>query len=114
LIFENEDQPFGFVQFSDIFDACGTEWGFYVSPNAPKGTGFALGQAAIRFAFTQLAVDKIIGNVMEHNVPSLRFHEKLGFAQNPNKNNSSHMLSFELTFEVWLQCLEMQHQEVVQ
>ena len=114
LLYVKEDQSLGFVQFSGIYDACGTEWGFYVSPNAPKGTGFALGQAAIRFAFTQLAVDKIIGNVMEHNVASLRFHEKLGFAQNPNKNNSSHMLSFELTFEVWLQCLEMQHQEVVQ
>ena len=113
LIYVKEDQPLGFVQFSGIYDACGTEWGFYASPNAPKGTGFALGQAAIRFAFTQLAVDKIIGHVLEHNAASSRFHEKLGFAQHPNKNYSSHMLSFELPFEGWLKSLETQNQGVV-
>jgi len=55
------------------------EWGFYVAPDAAKGTGRALGVAALRYAFETLSLRKLCGEVIATNVRSLRFHEKLGF-----------------------------------
>ena len=79
LIYQPKDEPLGFVQFSGLFDSHAAEWGFYLSPGAPKGTGRLLGVSALYYGFTQLGVGKIVGKVMEKNEASQRFHDRLGF-----------------------------------
>ena len=78
LIFENEAEPMGFVSFN-LAGGGVSEWGFYVRPHAPKGTGTQLGIAAIRYGFDDLKLQKICGRVLGGNDRSIRFHEKLGF-----------------------------------
>jgi UDP-4-amino-4,6-dideoxy-N-acetyl-beta-L-altrosamine N-acetyltransferase len=111
-VFEKEGQPLGFVQFSKTFDESVAEWGFYVAPNSPKGTGYELGMSALQIAFVQLCVSKVIGNIMDHNEASIRFHRKLGFEQRKLNMVITNTVSFELSFEVWLKTLEIQYQGV--
>jgi UDP-2,4-diacetamido-2,4,6-trideoxy-beta-L-altropyranose hydrolase/UDP-4-amino-4,6-dideoxy-N-acetyl-beta-L-altrosamine N-acetyltransferase len=101
LIYEYLGEPMGFVQFSGLFDAQGATWGFYLSPKASKGTGGVMGTSALHYGFTQLGVDKILGEVMLENEASKRFHERLGFLQTNAGELNTPMLLFELTFESW-------------
>jgi RimJ/RimL family protein N-acetyltransferase len=55
------------------------DWGFYVAPDAPKGSGTLLGQRALAFAFEEMQVHKLFGQVIAKNIASIRFHERLGF-----------------------------------
>ena len=81
LIVESEDAPIGFVQFNPIGSGAVADWGFYASPSAPKGSGRKLGQAALHHAFNELALHKVCGQAIESNLPSIGFHEKLGFSR---------------------------------
>lgn len=81
LIFEREGQAAGFASFS-----CGphprvADWGFYAAPGAPKGTGRALGNAALQHAFDHLALHKVCGLVMGSNTRSVNLHLGIGFRQ---------------------------------
>lgn len=81
LIFETGPTSQGFVQITRL--ECGpvAEWGFYVSPYAPKGIGRRMGQAALRYAFEQIKLHKLCGQALAYNESSIYFHRALGFQQ---------------------------------
>lgn len=80
LVFEREGRPAGFVNLHETARGSIFDWGFYAAPDAPKGTGQVLGQAALRFAFTEAGAHRVCGQVIAYNEKSLRFHLRLGFA----------------------------------
>ncbi len=81
LIFERGGLPLGVINFSPTrFDGV-LNWGFYASPDAPRGTGRALGQAAMEHAFQKLGQHKVCGEAIASNERSIRLHESLGFIQ---------------------------------
>lgn len=80
LIFEYETEPRGFVHFQKINDGSVANWGFYVAPNSPRGTGMCLGMSALAFAFDR-KMHKICGQVLDYNERSMRLHHRLGFKQ---------------------------------
>lgn len=81
LIVEEADTPLGFVHFSNVKPGGVGEWGFYVRPDAPRGSGRKLGHAALSHAFGPLKLHKVSGQVLTQNEASLRFHENLGFTR---------------------------------
>lgn len=81
LIFEQEAVPLGFVNITQVVPEQIADWGFYLAPDAPRGTGQRLGEAALEFAFRSLELHKVCGQALEFNARSIRFHEKLGFVQ---------------------------------
>ena len=81
LIFEINGAPLGYINFTRQQSNDVANWGFYLSPDAPKGTGILLGRAAINFSYEQLKLHKVCGEVLAFNERSIRFHKKLGFMQ---------------------------------
>lgn len=81
LIVLDGGKPIGFVQFNPVTHGGIAEWGFYASPDAPKGSGRKLGQASLRYAFKDLGLHKVCGQAIESNTASIMFHQKLGFAE---------------------------------
>jgi UDP-4-amino-4,6-dideoxy-N-acetyl-beta-L-altrosamine N-acetyltransferase len=79
LIFEAEDQAMGFVQLTSSNGDRVAEWGFYVSPDGPRGMGRRLGRAALHHCFGPLNFHKVRGDTLAYNVVSIRFHQMLGF-----------------------------------
>ena len=82
LIYTETTKPLGFIQFSAIrnFNKL-VEWGFYVAPDASKGTGSRMTALAIEFAFNDLHIHKIFAEILDYNEPSIQLHRKLGFNQ---------------------------------
>lgn len=78
LIYE-EEEPLGFVSFRTGENSTEAVWGFYLAPDAPRGSGISMGRRALDFAFSQLAYEAILGEVIEFNHRSSTYHEKLGF-----------------------------------
>lgn len=81
LIFEQDGMPCGYVQFTGLASGGVADWGFYVSPEAGKGTGRALGNAALDHAFRELALHKVCGQALAFNERSIAFHLSLGFTR---------------------------------
>jgi len=81
VIIEDEIGPFGFVQFNNVADNGIANWGFYVAPESPKGSGLRLGIEALRYAFETLKVSKVEGKVLDFNKASISYHLRLGFNQ---------------------------------
>ena len=81
LIFEENHQPLGFVNFNEAGQDGIVDWGFYAAPDAPKGSGRQLGRAALNYAFTQLKRHKVCGQALTYNERSIQFHQSLGFEQ---------------------------------
>lgn len=81
LVFEQDSVPLGFINIQLISEAGVADWGFYVAPGAPRGTGGNLGAEALRYAFSDLGIHKICGQALRFNERSIRFHTKLGFTQ---------------------------------
>ena len=81
LILEIDTESLGFIQFklNDKRDGVG-EWGFYVSPQAPPGTGSMLGRQGVAYAFKELKLRKLYGKAIAYNQKSINFHKKLGFS----------------------------------
>jgi UDP-4-amino-4,6-dideoxy-N-acetyl-beta-L-altrosamine N-acetyltransferase len=81
MMVEEKKKPIGCVQFSKVaIDGVG-DWGFYVVPNSPKGTGRKLGVTALSYAFDVLRLHKVCGQAIELNTASIGFHQALGFKQ---------------------------------
>jgi UDP-4-amino-4,6-dideoxy-N-acetyl-beta-L-altrosamine N-acetyltransferase len=78
-LFRRDGAPMGFVHFSGVTPGSVAEWGFYAAPQAPRGTGGALGRAALARIFGAEQVHKVCGQVLAHNLASLAFHRRLGF-----------------------------------
>lgn len=81
FIFEYQEQSEGYVSLHQIENSAAYEWGFYLQPNTKKGMGLLLGKVSLDFAFKQLNIAKIFGQVLSFNQKSIKFHQKLGFSQ---------------------------------
>lgn len=81
LVFEQEGIARGFANLHEIATGGIAEWGFYVAPDAPRGTGRQLGAHALAHAFVTLGMHKVCGQALAFNEPSIRFHLRLGFRQ---------------------------------
>jgi UDP-4-amino-4,6-dideoxy-N-acetyl-beta-L-altrosamine N-acetyltransferase len=79
LVYSEGETSLGFVNISVEAASKNAEWGFYIAPDAPPGTGQRLGKTALSYAFNVLALHKVCGHVLHFNQRSIRFHEKLGF-----------------------------------
>ncbi|MGP5192296.1 UDP-4-amino-4,6-dideoxy-N-acetyl-beta-L-altrosamine N-acetyltransferase [Psychrobacter celer] len=79
LIFEVDNKPLGFVNIHQIAQGGIADWGFYTSPDAPKGTGYKLGEQALDYAFNTLQIHKLCGQALDFNEASRKFHKRLGF-----------------------------------
>lgn len=79
LLFEIDSTPLGFINIHQIASGGIADWGFYVAPDAPKGTGRSLGQAALRYAFEAAGLHKLCGQALALNESSIRLHSNLGF-----------------------------------
>jgi UDP-4-amino-4,6-dideoxy-N-acetyl-beta-L-altrosamine N-acetyltransferase len=79
LIYEVAGAPTGFVNLTRIKGTDVAEWGFYLAPDAPSGSGGAFGKAVLRHAFEQLGLYKLSGHALATNERSIRFHRRLGF-----------------------------------
>lgn len=80
FIYEVVGRPLGFMNLRADATTRNAEWGFYTAPDAPRGTGSAMGQAVIALAFADLGIRKITGQVLDFNRRSAAFHRRLGFA----------------------------------
>lgn len=81
LLFECNGLPQGFMGFNNVVKSGVAEWGFYLAPEAGHGMGHNLGRVALNFAFNELNLHKVYGNVIADNGRSIRFHNRLGFLQ---------------------------------
>ncbi len=79
LVFERDGEPAGFVSLTQLRGTDVAEWGFYLAPGAPPGSGAALGEAALEHAFEALGLHKVSGHALADNERSVRFHLRLGF-----------------------------------
>ncbi|ERS10121.1 hypothetical protein Q668_20935 [Alcanivorax sp. PN-3] len=80
LVYEQDSQASGFVNLAVSVGGI-AEWGFYTDPVAPKGTGKALGDQLLSYAFGELKLHKLVGQVLAYNERSRNFHLRLGFQQ---------------------------------
>jgi UDP-4-amino-4,6-dideoxy-N-acetyl-beta-L-altrosamine N-acetyltransferase len=81
LIHERGGSPTAYVSFFRHGQARRADWGFYVAPCAPKGSGRAMAHEALCFAFETLGLHKVCGEAMASNVASIGFHRSLGFTR---------------------------------
>ena len=81
LIYEMNGEPLGHINFTQKPDSYIAEWGFYIAPNAPKGTGSNMCELALEVGFNEMKLHKISAQVLGYNERSLRLHQKLGFQQ---------------------------------
>lgn len=80
-IVEEAQQPIGYVQFNNVARGGVADWGFYVRPGAPRGTGRKMGVTALCHAFEVLDLHKVCAQAIESNSASIAFHKRLGFFQ---------------------------------
>ncbi|MCL2875149.1 MAG: UDP-4-amino-4,6-dideoxy-N-acetyl-beta-L-altrosamine N-acetyltransferase [Betaproteobacteria bacterium] len=78
LVFELAGEPLGFVNLHQIVLGI-VEWGFYVAPDASKGTGRLLGLTTLFYVFNHEKFHKICGQTIGYNERAIRFHRCLGF-----------------------------------
>ncbi|MDH2241153.1 UDP-4-amino-4,6-dideoxy-N-acetyl-beta-L-altrosamine N-acetyltransferase [Pseudomonas sp. GD03909] len=81
LVVEDHQQPIGCVIFSRVEKNSTADWSFYSAPASRAGTGKLVCSAALDFAFQELGVHKVAGQVLDFNIASIRLHQRLGFTQ---------------------------------
>ncbi|SNB54884.1 UDP-4-amino-4,6-dideoxy-N-acetyl-beta-L-altrosamine N-acetyltransferase [Marinobacter sp. es.042] len=81
LIYEKNGEAQGFVNITRSRCSEVADWGFYLSPDAPKGSGEDLGRGALNYAFAQLGLHKVCGQALGFNMRSIAFHKRLGFIE---------------------------------
>lgn len=79
LVYEADGVPTGFASLVRLRGSDVADWGFYLAPDAPRGSGAALGAAVLDHAFGPLALHKVCGQALASNAASIRLHDKLGF-----------------------------------
>ncbi len=81
-VYEENGEIKGFLQLqkksqeSDVY-----EWGFYISPDAVRGTGTKMARLALNKIFIEMSGAKAYAEVLSFNIPSIKLHQKLGFYQ---------------------------------
>ena len=78
LVHEHQ-QPLGLAHFTPVNPHGVVDWGFYLVPQAAKGSGSKLARMALDYAFKQQGWHKVCGQVISINAASRRFHLKMGF-----------------------------------
>lgn len=113
LVYEEQQEPLGFANLSISSDGKIADWGFYLAPCAPRGTGRHLGYCVLRHAFNTLNVHKVCGEALAFNQKSIAFHERLGFLtegilrdQHYDGNNFVDVIRFGLLHTEWKQNTE--------
>jgi UDP-4-amino-4,6-dideoxy-N-acetyl-beta-L-altrosamine N-acetyltransferase len=108
LVIEKHDQPLGCVIFSGVQKNSTANWSFYSAPGNPAGTGRRICTKALNFAFNELGIHKVAGQVLDFNRASIRIHQHLGFTQEGNLRehsliNSTHhdLLCFGILSSEW-------------
>lgn len=81
FIYEDDAQALGFVNITRTRCREVADWGFYLAPSAPKGSGRALGNQALTYAFANLNLHKVCGQALGFNERSIAFHKALGFTE---------------------------------
>lgn len=81
LVYQVGAHPMGFINFKYNAASRNGEWGFFSAPDAPAGTGTAMGRSALIYAFDELGLHKVSGEVLDINSRSIKFHVKLGFTK---------------------------------
>jgi UDP-4-amino-4,6-dideoxy-N-acetyl-beta-L-altrosamine N-acetyltransferase len=81
LVIEEHGQPRGCVIFSGVEKNATADWSFYSAPGSPAGSGKRICATALDFAFGELRLHKVAGQVLDFNLPSIRVHQRLGFTQ---------------------------------
>lgn len=81
LIFESNNLPVGFASLTKNRHQTIADWGFYLAPEAPRGSGRRLGEAVILHGFQTLHLHKLCGQALAFNERSIRFHRALGFKE---------------------------------
>lgn len=84
LVIEEHGQPRGCVIFSGVQKNAIAEWSFYSAPGNPAGSGTRICSAALGFAFSELELHKVAGQVLDFNLASICVHQRLGFTQEGN------------------------------
>lgn len=79
LLAEDASGPFGYAGLSGVAPGGVADWGFYVAPGAPKGSGRRLGRSTLSFAFEALGLHKVCGQALDFNEASIAMHVALGF-----------------------------------
>ncbi|MCE8040705.1 UDP-4-amino-4,6-dideoxy-N-acetyl-beta-L-altrosamine N-acetyltransferase [Halomonas daqingensis] len=82
LLYLHQGIPMGFANIAIVnATARRAEWGFYLAPDALRGSGHRLGRAVLAYAFETLCLHKLCGEALAFNTRSIRFHERLGFTR---------------------------------
>lgn len=80
FMYEYQGQPHGIVGFTGINrENQNSEWAFYASPKAPRGTGSRMEVLALEYAFNEIGLHKLCCEVLAFNAPVIKLHEKFGF-----------------------------------
>ena len=83
FVFCCDDTPLGVVNFTAISQRHRRlNWGFYLGvEDAPRGSALLMGFLALQEAFERMNMHKVVGEVLEKNEKSFRYHQRLGFLQ---------------------------------
>jgi UDP-4-amino-4,6-dideoxy-N-acetyl-beta-L-altrosamine N-acetyltransferase len=81
LVIEEYGGPLGCVIFSGVEKNATADWSFYSAPGSPAGTGTRICATALDFAFSELRLHKVAGQVLDFNLASIRIHQRLGFTR---------------------------------
>jgi len=80
FMYEFNASPLGIVAFKGIDTVNrNSEWAFYASPEAQKGTGTRMEFLALEYAFLELQLHKLCCEVLAFNGSVIRLHQKFGF-----------------------------------
>lgn len=80
MVYEKNGEGVGFVNITRTRCPEVADWGFYLAPNAPKGSGRSMGSLALRYSFEELKLHKVCGQALGFNERSIAFHQALGFS----------------------------------
>lgn len=110
MIYEYKEQPIGVVNVTNI-DKCNNKcyWGFYLREvDVPSGSTI-MGYLALSYIFEVLDIRKLCAEVFAFNIPSIKFHKKLGFVEEGRfvkhvfKNNTyEDVIAMALFNEDWM------------
>jgi RimJ/RimL family protein N-acetyltransferase len=97
------------VVFSGVQPNSTADWSFYSSPGSPAGTGKRMCSIALDFAFKELNIHKVAGQVLDYNFASIRLHQCLGFIQEGNlrdhiliNKKHHHLLCYGVLSTEWI------------
>ena len=80
LMYVQDGVPAGIVYITQLNGQDSSAfWGFYSSPNAPRGIGSCMEFLTLEHVFEDLRLHKLSCEVLAFNQPVLRLHEKFGF-----------------------------------